>query len=244
MGKIGYGYGSEWHLLRYLGYHRDKLSYETLLVTGGNSIKWLDLNFSKVNAPLMDDREYKGLEFIHDENVQEKWKSFWPQTGNVQNWDAVGSINFVEHDEWLLVEAKGHVGEIRSYCGASSARSRQKIKAALEKTSHAFGNLTKPVENWLTNYYQYANRLAVLQFLLNESNPPVRSRLLFIYFYGDNRSDAECPQTAEDWIPSINQMVDWLGLDKNCELAKRVHYIFLPVNPFNEGIRPVARRCD
>ena len=26
MGKIGYTYGSEWHLLRYLGYHRNELN--------------------------------------------------------------------------------------------------------------------------------------------------------------------------------------------------------------------------
>lgn len=51
-------------------------------VTGGNSIEWLDFAFSTENAPLKDDKEFIGLEFIQNEQVHEKWKSFWLQTGN------------------------------------------------------------------------------------------------------------------------------------------------------------------
>ena len=69
MGKIGFGYGSEWHLLRHLGYHREYLSLKTLEVTGGNSIEWLDFGFSKENVPLKDDKEFLGLEFIKDTNI-------------------------------------------------------------------------------------------------------------------------------------------------------------------------------
>lgn len=237
MGKIGFGYGSEWHLLRHLGYHREYLSLKTLNVTGGNSVEWLDFDFSKENAPLRDDKEFLGLEFIRDEHVQQKWKSFWAQTGNSQNWDAVGKIHFGNQDEWLLVEAKGHIGEINSDCGATNPTSKQKIVAALGKASQAFDNQTKPVQNWLKNYYQYANRLAVLYFLMNECVPPVNARLLFIYFCGDNRENVECPQSEQSWLPAIKEMNDWLGIDKNCELAKRVHYLFLPVNPLSNGVR-------
>jgi hypothetical protein len=241
MGKIGYGYGSEWHLLRHLGYHRQYLSQNTLKVTGGDSIEWLDIGFSRENAPLHDDGEFSGLEFIRGEQVQEKWRSFWPQSGNAQNWDAIGRIHSEQRDEWLLVEAKGHTGEILSNCGAASPASRQKILAAFEKASRAFGNRTRPLENWLRRYYQYANRLAVLYFLMNECVPVVDARLLFIYFYGENREKAECPQSEQDWLPAIQAMDDWLGVDTNCELAKRVHHLFLPVNPLNDGTRPRAR---
>lgn len=164
MGRIGFGYGSEWHLLRHLGYHREYLSLKTLNVTGGKSVEWLDFDFSKESAPLRDDREFLGLEFIRDEQVQEKWKSYWPQTGNSQNWDAIGKIHFDKHDEWLLVEAKGHIDETSSDCRAGNPTSKQKILIALEKASQAFGNQTRPVENWLKRYYQYANRLGVLHF--------------------------------------------------------------------------------
>lgn len=66
MGKIGYGYGSEWHLLRYLGYHRAYFSEEIVHIVGGQAVEWLDFPFSSANAPLQDDREFVGLEFIAD----------------------------------------------------------------------------------------------------------------------------------------------------------------------------------
>ena len=42
MADIGYGYGSEWHLLRFLGYHRNALDSPILRATGGQEIEWLD----------------------------------------------------------------------------------------------------------------------------------------------------------------------------------------------------------
>jgi len=238
MGKIGFGYGSEWHLLRHLGYHREYFSLKTLNVTGGNSIDWLDFNFSSKNEPLEDDKEFIGLEFIQNIQVKEKWRLFWAKRGNSQNWDAVGKIRFDDQDEWVLVEAKGHIGELNSNCGAKNLESKRSIISALEKTSQVFGNKSKPIENWLENYYQYANRLAVLHFLMNECNPSVKTRLLFVYFYGENRKNLECPQNEKEWSPAIQEMDDWLGVDKGCELAKRVHYLFLPVNPLSSGVRP------
>jgi len=237
MGKIGYGYGSEWHLLRHLGYHRKYLSQKVLSVTGGSSVDWLDFQFSKENRPLMDDREFLGLEFIQDIRVQEKWKEFWPQTGTSHNWDAIGQICFDNQQEWLLVEAKGHIGELTSKCGARSKISKQKISSAFRKTSHAFGNQTRPVDEWFEPYYQYANRLAVLYFLMQECSPAAYARLLFIYFYGENMEGCKCPQMKQEWLPEIQAMNAWLGIEKNNELARRVHYLFLPVNPDGEGMR-------
>jgi len=231
MGKIGCGYGSEWNLLRYLGYHRAYLSQKVLEVMGGDQIDWLDFEFSKGNQPSKNDQELCGLEFIQNAHVQEQWKTFWPQTGNSQNWDAVGKIYYGDQPEWLLVEAKGHLGELRSSCGATSENSRQTIRLALEKTSVALGNYRRPADNWLKTYYQYANRLSVLYFLMNECLPPVQTRLLFIYFYGENRKNLECPQNEQEWLPTIESMMDYLGIDVSCELANRIHHLFLPVNP-------------
>ncbi len=231
MGKIGYGYGSEWHLLRYLGYHREYLNRLILEKTGGTSIQWLDFKFSNNNSPLLHDKELKGLEFILDKQVQEIWKSFWPQTGNPQNWDAVGKLNKNGREEWLLVEAKGHLEEINSDCGAKNSDSIQQITSALLETSAAFGNNEQPIENWLKNYYQYANRLAVLNFLTNKLSPLIPANLLFIYFVGDNQVNFKCPQNKEEWIPALDEMEAWLGIKKNAELNKRVYKLFLPVNP-------------
>ncbi|MCI5138946.1 MAG: hypothetical protein D3922_11160 [Candidatus Electrothrix sp. AR1] len=244
MGKIGYGYGSEWHLLRYLGYHRTYLSKKILEITGGDSIDWLDFNFSNTNKPLQDDKELCGLDFIKNKDVQEQWKGFWPQRGTGQNWDAVGNIfyeNKNQHDR-LLIEAKGHLGEIESSCGAKSQRSKDKILTAFRRASQAFGNQDNPVENWLKPYYQFANRLAVLYFLMNECDPPVTTRLLFIYFCGEKRERLECPETDQEWYLAIDAMKTHLGIDNTCGLLKRVHYLFLPVNPYAEGDRLTTKQ--
>jgi hypothetical protein len=118
MGKIGYGYGSEWHMLRYLGYHRNWLNCEILKLTGGRRISWIDHLFSRKHQPLENDRELVGVEFIDHQNVEALWQQYWPQSGQAQNWDAVGQIHFNDRVEWLLVEAKGHRGEVVSSCGA------------------------------------------------------------------------------------------------------------------------------
>ncbi|WP_028325628.1 hypothetical protein [Desulfatirhabdium butyrativorans] len=137
----------------------------------------------------------------------------------------------------MLIEAKGHLGELESKCGATSQVSQQIIHSALEKTSKAFGNCRQPIENWLTPYYQYANRLAVLYFLMKECTPGVETRLLFIYFYGENREGCECPQSEQKGLPAIQKMTEWLGIDRRSELMQRMHYLFLPVNPADVGVR-------
>ena len=46
MSKVGYGYGSEYHLMRYLAYHRGVLKQQVDEATGGELINWLDFPFS------------------------------------------------------------------------------------------------------------------------------------------------------------------------------------------------------
>ena len=231
MGKIGFGYGSEWHLLRWLGYHRGQLTRHVTAVTGGEAVEWLDFGFSAANAPGKPDQELTGLDFIPDAQVQARWRAFWPQSGSAQNWDAVGVIHYQDHKEWLLVEAKAHVGELESECKARSAASLQKIKTALGRASRAFCTKPPPVENWLRPYYQYANRLAALYFLMKECAPSVPARLLTIYFCGEQRENLICPQSEAEWQPALEQVKARLGLAVECELMQRVQALFLPVNP-------------
>ena len=231
MGKIGYGYGSEWHLLRFLGYHREYLSKQVLNITGGKEISWLDFRFSKKYAFLNHDRQLVGLEFIKDPEVTKKWCEFWPQIGTSQNWDAIGKIIYNEHEEWLFVEAKAHLGEVRSRCGAVSPKSIDKINVAFRKTIQSFCVGETPIENWLSPYYQTANRLASLHFLMKECDPAISARILFIYFYGDLRPDNECPQQEADWYQVIENIENRLGIDQSSELYKRVHHTYMPINP-------------
>lgn len=48
MGKIGHGYGSEWHLLRYLGRHRNLLDNAVRDATRCGRFDWLDFGFDPI----------------------------------------------------------------------------------------------------------------------------------------------------------------------------------------------------
>lgn len=232
MGKIGHGYGSEWHLLRYLGYHREYLTKRILHHIGGQSLAWLDFRFLPPNKSHKHDGEHIGLNFLGGTQVHQAWRSFWPQSGNSQNWDALGKIRVNGQQEWLLVEAKAHLNELESPCKAKKQKSKDKINAALSQTIGSFCSSPAPLENWLSPYYQYANRLAMLHFLMKVCNPPIPARLLFIYFFGDKRPDSsKCPQTAAKWENAIKEMKHHLGIDPHSQLYQRVHHMYLTVNP-------------
>jgi hypothetical protein len=198
--------------------------------TGSQSVHWLDVPFSKTNIPLQQDKECEGMEFVGETFVGSAWKSFWPQTGKAQNWDAVARATIDNQHEWLLVEAKSCPKEMNSTCGASEP-GRRKICSALEQTSRAVGNHLLPIDNWLSPYYQYANRLAALHFLTNVCKPAIKARLLFVHFCGDPHEYAKCPKTEQEWLPDLQKISDHLGIDKDSTLMQRVHRLFLPVNP-------------
>ncbi len=230
MSKIGYGYGSEWHLLRYLGYHRQTLNsaIEDAIkkAVPGQSVRvmnWLEHRCKQDSKTKFVDAEWTGLDFLADDlPIKADWKQFWPQTGNQQNWDAVGIVQVGSSVDLLLVEAKAHIGELESKCGASEEGGRGTIREAIEKTQ-AYYNIspTHAKHDWLNHYYQYANRMCALYFL-NTHN--VSTRLLYIYFTGEDPD----PKTAAEWNDPINNMYKALGVTGN---EPRVHKIFLPICP-------------
>ncbi len=226
MAPMGNGYGSEFHLLRYLGRHRHRLNQLIENETHGTVVDWLDFGRHPDNR----DAELRGLEFIDREDVKSLWRDFWPQSGNTPNWDAVGILKNDSSKEYVLVEAKAHVEELQSTCGAHQNGGLAQITKALDSTIKA-NSFEKDVGQWLSPYYQYANRLAHLQFLLDHGVP---ARLIFVYFIGDkietqNGRMAVCPATREEWGPPLQGMYRHLGLDKPCALLQRVHAIYPPV---------------
>lgn len=234
MGKMGHGYGSEFHLLRYLGYHRRDLNHSIEQKTGGKVLDWLEFAFGPRRAFPHLDAEWKGLDFLDpDAHVRAAWAKFWPQTGNVPNWDAIGLMQFDSHVEYLLVEAKGHAAEIKSSCGAKPDGGLRGIQEALRETIEA-NDLSVDVEKWLSPYYQYANRLAHLHFLLQRN---ISSRLIFIYFLGDHwpnealvsKEPVFCPKTEQEWERYLQDMYTHLGLKGVTKLEQRVHRLFLPI---------------
>jgi len=234
---IGAGYGSEFHLMRYLARYRNTLDDKIKREIGEGFLEWLDFipgtdkeyNIQVPRKIKLPDHEITGVDFLREEHPQvfEEWKSFWPQSGNQQNWDAVCRIEIDGTNHWLLVEAKANTGEIKSSCGAE-APSMKIINAALSEMQKAF-NLNSP--NDLTRkYYQYANRLAVLYFL---SKHIVPSKLLFIYFTGDKNPEKEkgCPKSVEEWKKALEEQYKWIGLDPAQKRTLGIHDLFLDVVP-------------
>src|SRR5262245_19847757 len=120
MGKLGYGYGSEFHLLRWMGRHRDEFDAAVLKALGETQshIHWLDFEFTNAGK----DSEWKGIDFISEKpTLRQEWESFWPNKRGIHNWDAVGILQTANGPEWIVVEAKAHAKEILSDCKASDS---------------------------------------------------------------------------------------------------------------------------
>ena len=226
MARMGNGYGSEAHLLRYLGRHRDLLNKKCLQVLGGKSIHWLDFNFDC--SKTWKDSELKVLDFLgKDHLVQDAWSEFWPQRGGIHNWDAVGILDTGFSEDWILVEAKANIEEIQSSCKAKEGGSGyKKIVDAFRVVKEDLG---VPEEaDWMNGYYQYANRIAALHFLARHHVP---AQLLFIYFVGDSMQDSTCPQTVGEWAEALNIRNEFLSLSYGHGLGRRVKDLFLEVCP-------------
>ena len=199
--------------------HFDSLICEN---TKANSVSWLDFNFGTERK--RRDLELKGIDFIDNVDIKKKWESFWPQTGNVQNWDAVGFLRFDHNQEWVLVEAKSHLREARSDCRAKARGGLNRIKAALNQTKR-YLNVPEEVD-WLHGYYQYCNRLATLFFLLDNH---IMAHLLFIFFINDSVAGQVTPQSASEWQKEIKARDAKVGIREKHPFNGRVHHIFLDV---------------
>ncbi|WP_337175145.1 hypothetical protein [Paludisphaera sp.] len=254
MGRIGYTYGSEWHLQRMLAYHRDDLNrHVEAAVPGSRVLRWLPQAYTATDpgspdpgcyptaprppgrppAPRKLDEELKGIDFLTPyllAKVGRAWLDYWPRSGNMPNWDAAGQIDVGGTTHWLLVEAKAHVGELRSECKASERGGLGAILAAFERTARTM-DVEVDVASWLTPFYQFCNRLAVLNFLLAHEIPAV---VLFAYFLGDRFPEGDpaiCPATRAEWEPHLGTMyahVGWTAAAAN-PLRHLVRRSFIPV---------------
>ena len=248
MSKPAELHGSQRHLLDWLVHSPAELTAavarrsepEVALRT----VEWIDVPGAKLGTPF--EREWRGVDFLLAERpqvVHEYRSVFWPRTGNVPNWDAVGRISSSSGAQWLLVEAKGHLRELDQACAAKSAEqggSRPQIARRLDELKALLspGN----ANDWLAHYYQFANRLAALWFLLARD---VDARLLHIFFTGDSHF-ADGPRSAAQWrdgfngIPGYAEMDRWFGRPFAHPIEDRLHVLCLPADP---GIRPPDVAC-
>ncbi|MBM3758392.1 MAG: hypothetical protein FJW38_31020 [Acidobacteria bacterium] len=239
--RLQLGYGSAWHLLRCLGWHRQRFTATVAQAIGVESIHWMDFPLDGSNTypngmPIRE-CEWTRVNFA-SEDLQKKYDSFWPKLGKQQNWDAVGEAVNGGTREIILVEAKGHPAEVDfNGTDASENGGRPLIRQSFQETLKMCGldemEAKQSAENWLTRCYQMANRLATLHFFLKNNVP---ARLIFLYFCGDQHpSGTYCPSSFSEWDTTLKSAHDSLGLKGTSDLESRVHTILLDINQFTVG---------
>lgn len=230
MAQIGFGYGSEWQLLRFLGHHRDFLNKEISAQTEivGN-FHWLDFEFADRSKVISGDSEIKGISFIKSlglidnetyEALESEYNSYRiKRIKSWQSWDAL----LVVDKALYLVEAKAHTEEL-SVSLENGGGSAAEILRYMRNLLPGF-----PVsESWMGKYYQLANRLATTSLLNKHLNPQgVSVRTMTIYFvngyqkrvlegeklYRTISKDA----SKDDFLRAISKEHEALGIN-NCSL--------------------------
>jgi hypothetical protein len=163
-----------------------------------NHLTWL--------SPLRIDNwaEYRDSQFLHkisQAHLSEELTKFWPRRG--PQWDALAKD---ESGRIFLFEAKAYGAEMSSTC-AAGATSLRLINTSLESSKLAF--CATPGADWISGYYQYANRLAHLHFLQKHG---VDARLVFLYFVGDGEMNG--PASEAEWKPYIDAAHAHLGISE------------------------------
>lgn len=229
MANIGYGYGSEWHLLHYLGRRRVAFTRAGEDAVGCVELHWRDHEeYTEPRTGLLKVRELRGLEFLAPADpVRQEWERQWPHSGNVHNWDAVGEAKADVKTLLVLLEAKAHLGELTSSCTATADDSIRRIRDVLDRTRRELG--AEGQADWSKDYYQYCNRLALLHFLGAHG---VDAHLVFLYFTGDRmdlgNASRECPVTQVGWQEALNHQDEHVGVPTTSPIRQRVHKLFLP----------------
>lgn len=181
MAQIGYGYGSEWQLLRFMGRHRKELETKIREVIGAKGdFDWLDFDYTSRKSVITGDKELLKLDWIEKvaANVEslDKIKEKFAESKIAPNWDAI----FIADKTIYLVEAKAHKDEFTSKCKAKSSNSKDCIRDFL------INNLEGKVDttlNLLNKHYQFVNRLATASFLQKSlQEDGISAKVLYICF--------------------------------------------------------------
>ncbi len=238
MSRLGAGYGSEFHLRSAFGTVGASIESEILSALAKNEPKgWAKIewhpNYLEAGKP-----ELRGMDFLPDAGG-DAWKRYWPDPKagrdpnrkGTHNWDGVGRVVTEAGTEWLLVEAKAHAAEFLDSppCGAGPV-SRALIAKAFQKTRTAMG-LARSVDeevpaSWFrAGGYQIANRLASLNFLLNEA-PRTGAHLMFCYYINDNFPGRICPRSREEWQAVLAEKYAELGILGDHSFKSRIHHLF------------------
>jgi hypothetical protein len=163
-------------------------------------------------------KEYQDDAFLEKIGLQEltgELSDFWPKNGPV--WDGLGKTsNETGETAFFLVEAKAHVSELITKCGAKDEFSLYTISKALDETQRWL-NCRNPKIDWKSGFYQYANRLAHLYFLRERNR---EAYLVFLYFVGD---PTHISTSREAWNSALALQKKLLGLSADCLTGKAIN---------------------
>jgi hypothetical protein len=154
-------------------------------------------------SPLPEDlwaqyRDETMLGLIGRYDLADKLAEFWPKRG--PQWDGVATDGA---GQLLLFDAKAHRDELESSCHAGSP-AVDHIRHSLDAAKTAYG--ADPAADWLNGHFRYAERLAHLQFFLDQK---VKARLIFIYFTDDPEMQGG---TYQEWKMLSRGVAADLGL--------------------------------
>jgi len=220
MGNMNAHYGSELHLLRWMGRHREAFDKKVYDATGLTVKKWFDFGFSKGEKTY--DSEIRGVSFLLEEKKREAVEALLPSPDWCQAmcWDAVGIAT--DDETYILVEAKAHAGELKT-----GKRDRKSEAAIRDKLQDVAAKIDCDGGNWMGPYYQAANRIFV-QHILNEQK--IKAVQLNVFFCGDRRMFMKCPQSKAEWGPFLEKEKAALGISPdNAFIKDHVIDMFLNV---------------
>ena len=197
------------------------------LTSSARRIEW--------RSPLRSDdyAEYYDEDFLDKLGVclnRTPLESFWPRSG--PRWDGLGAT---DSGQYLMVEAKAHIRELRSTIGAKRDSSISRILCSFSKTKEYLRVDARA--DWTSPFYQHANRLAHLYLLhvLNE----VDAYLINVYLLKDRdmrEPGTIVPQTIEEWESAILAEEIALGIPPRHRLSSRVIDTFIDVGEIERRV--------
>ena len=193
-----------------------------------DGIRWL--------SPLEEDnyREYYDSPFIEKLGAaleKRTLESFWPASG--PRWDGLGNT---DKKEYLLVEAKSHIKEMRNTLGSGKPDSASLIHSSLAEVKRFVGSKSMNSVDWAVGVYQYANRLAHLYFLHQQND--LDAYLVLLYFLNATEmaaGDTYIPKTAAEWKSVIVYQDRIMGIRQRHPLSDRIIHVFMDVKEIEDG---------
>lgn len=244
MTQIGYGYGSEYQLLRFLGHHRQQLENIISKEIGSGKFVWEDFEYANPEQVVSGDKELMGLGFLEKlfpeqyPSIQKAFEKYEINNNNSwQSWDAI----FTHNGMLYLVEAKAHVNELSSGRTEHGGNSKEEILRFFKEQLHDFHVNVSRV--WLQEYYQLANRLATASFLNKHG---IKTKVLYIYFVNGYRKrvvervngkkeklfeTVNKNASKEQFETAIEKEMKTLGIDHASVSSILAHPVFVNAEP-------------